>query len=86
MPSDAAMNIVNTVFAGGSKAEVMDQIGDQLSTVAAEKIEAAKKEVVAKFTQIHQPFKHIEEPLEVIDIDPTTGEPYKQELDTEEEE
>ena len=39
MPSDAAMNIVNTVFAGGSKADVMDQIGDQLSAVASDKIE-----------------------------------------------
>ncbi|AFK66283.1 hypothetical protein SWPG_00032 [Synechococcus phage S-CBM2] len=86
MPSDAAMNIVNTVFAGGSKAEVMDQIGDQLSTVAAEKIEAVKKDVAAKFTQIHRPFKDIEDTLEVVDIDPKTGEPYEQELEPNEEE
>lgn len=86
MPSDAAMNIVNTVFAGGSKSDVIDQIGDQLSSIAAEKIEAVKQDVAAKFTQIHRPFKDIEEPLEVIDIDPATGEPYKQELETNEEE
>lgn len=76
MPSDAAMNIVNTVFAGGSKADVLDQIGDQMSNLAAEKIEAAKKDVMAKYSQIHQPLKDIEDPLEVQDCDPATGLPY----------
>jgi len=81
MPSDAAMNIVNTVFAGGSKAEVIDQIGDQLSAVASEKIEAAKQEVMAKFAQIHQPLKDIEDTLTVQDCDPATGLPYETDSD-----
>ncbi len=85
MPSDAAMNIVNTVFAGGSKAEVMDQIGDQLSNVAVEKIEAAKKAIVDKFANIEQPLKDLEEPLEVQDCDPTTGLPYTEDEFPEEE-
>ena len=79
MPSDAAMNIVNTVFAGGSKADVMDQIGDQLSAVASDKIEKAKQEVMAKYSQIHQPLKDIEDELTVQDCDPATGLPYETE-------
>ena len=77
MPSDAAMNIVNTVFAGGSKADVMDQIGDQLSAVASDKIEKAKQEVMTKYSQIHQPLKDIEDELTVQDCDPATGLPYE---------
>lgn len=81
MPSDAAMNIVNTVFAGGSKADVMDQIGDQLSAIASEKIEAEKERVMAKFAQIHQPLKDIEDELTVQDCDPATGLPYETDSD-----
>ena len=85
MPSDAAMNIVNTVFTGGSKSDVMDQIGDQLSAVASSKIEAEKERVMAHYSQITQPLKDIEDELTVQDCDPATGLPYETEEESSDE-